>query len=113
MLVITSCNFSSDTKPVKALDARTRILKLFCVAHFWMKGRREKGSRVSSELEPSGEGLSLERRMRMGQRLGWMVFAMLDPVWWVELVVLRRSVATFSSSDRKGWRAGYLREIER
>lgn len=77
-----------------------------------MKCRRVKGSRVSSEPELSGEGLRRERRMRMGQRLGCITFAMSDSLWWVELLGLRRSVAIFSSSDRKGWRAGYL-QIER
>jgi hypothetical protein len=77
-----------------------------------MKGRRENGSRSSSELELSGDGLSRERRMRMGQRLGCIAFAMSDSLWWMELLGLRRSVAIFSSSDRKGWRAGYL-QVER
>jgi hypothetical protein len=72
-----------------------------------MKGRSKKGSKESSVPEVIGEGLSLDRRMRIGQRLGCMAFAMCDSKL-LECPSASSSVATLSSLIRKGWSAGYL-----
>lgn len=66
----TTGSFSLDTKPVKALDARTRTRRLLWVEHLLMNGMNRKGSRASPVSLVIVEGLSLDKRISIGQRLG-------------------------------------------
>jgi len=54
-----------------------------------------------------GEGLSLDKRIRMGHKLGWTRFARFESD---EPDVSSKSVAAFSSLYMKGCNKGYLQE---
>uniref|UniRef100_A0A0A9F506 Uncharacterized protein n=1 Tax=Arundo donax TaxID=35708 RepID=A0A0A9F506_ARUDO len=66
-----------------------------------MKGKSKNGSKESSVPQLMGEGLSLDRRIRIGHKLGCMAFAMCDSKL-LETPAASSSVAIFSSLERKG-----------
>ena len=105
----TSGSFSLDIKPDRALDARTRIRRLLWVEHFLMNGMNRNGSRESLVSLVIVEGLSRDRRISMGHRLGCTAVARLDPRC-SEDPSLSNSVATCSSSSKKGCNEGYLQK---
>lgn len=105
----TSGSFSLDIKPDRALDARTRIRRLLWVEHFLMNGMNRNGSKESLVSLVIVEGLSRDRRISMEHKLGCTAVARLDPRWSEDLS-LRNSVATCSSSSKKGCNEGYLQK---
>lgn len=100
-------NFSFDTRPVKALDARTRTLKLLWVEHLLMNGMYRKGSRSSPVSLAIVEGFSLDNRIKTGHKLGCTAFSRLD-LDCPDTPSPSNSVATFSSLNRNGCSKGYL-----
>lgn len=100
-------SFSLDTSPVKALDARTRTRRLLWMEHLLINGMNRKGSRVSPASLAIVEGLSRDKRISMGHKLGCTTFARLDSGCWGG-VSLSNSVATLSSFSKKGCSDGYL-----
>jgi hypothetical protein len=103
----TDDNFSFDTRLVRALDARTRTRKLLWVEHLLIHGIKRKGS-SSSPLSPAiDEGFSLDKRIRIGYKLGWRLFPLIDSKS-PEDVGPRNSVATSSSLKRNECSDGYL-----
>jgi len=66
-----------------------------------MKGKSKKGSKESSVPQLIGDGFSLDRRIRIGQRLGCMAFTICDSKL-LETPSASSSVAVFSSLERKG-----------
>lgn len=95
-------SFSLEIKPVRAREARTRTRRLLCVEHFRMNGMNRNGSNSSRDSLAIVEGLSRDKRMSMGHRLGWTAFARSREG------LLRSSVAIFSSLHKKGCNDGYL-----
>lgn len=102
-------SFSFDIRPVKALDARTRTRRLLCVEHLLMNGISKKGSNKSPLSLAIVEGLSLDKRINMGHKLGCTALASFDPTCSGEPFV-SNSVAIFSSLYKKGCNDGYLQK---
>lgn len=107
MLRRTTGNFSLETRPVRAREARMRILILDCVEQRLMKGMKRNGSSSSPVSLAKEEGLRRERRTSMGHRLGCTSFMRLDSTF-LEDSSMRDSVATLSSSNKKECSDGYL-----
>lgn len=100
-------NFSLDTRPVKALDERTRTRRLLWVEHLLMNGMNRKGSRSSPVSLAIVEGLSLDKSISKGHKLGCTTFARSDSEC-PEGTSPSNSVATFSSLKINGCNVGYL-----
>lgn len=100
-------NLSLDTRPVKALDARTRTLRLFWVEHLLMNGMYKEGSRSSPVSLAIVEGLSLDNRINTGHKLGCTESSRLHPDC-PDGPSPSNSVAAFSSLNRNGCNEGYL-----
>jgi len=103
----TDGNFSFDTILVRALDARTRTRKLLWVEHLLIQGMKRKGSSSSPVSPAIDEGLSLDKRIRIGYKLGCRLFPRIDSKS-AEDAQPRNSVATSSSLNRNECSAGYL-----
>ena len=89
-------SFSLETSPVKALDARTRIRRLLWVEHLLMNGINRNGSKSSPLSLAIVEGLSLDKRIKTGHKLGWTTFDKLDSEH-PDVASPSASVATFNS----------------
>lgn len=109
MLRRTTDNFSLDTRPVRAREARMRILIFDCMEQRLMKGMKRNGSSSSPVSLAKEEGLRRDRRISMGQRLGCTSFTRLDSTL-LDDSSLRDSVATLSSSNKKECSEGYLQK---
>ena len=74
-----------------------------------MNGMKRKGSRSSPVSLEFVEGLSLDKRISIGHKLGCTTFARLDSDC-PDKASASNSVATFSSLDRNGCSEGYLQD---
>lgn len=74
----TEDNFSFDTRLTNALDARTRTRRLLWIEHFLINGIKRKGSSSSPVSPVTDEGLSLDKRIRIGHKLGCKLFPRLN-----------------------------------
>ena len=104
---ITVGSFSLETRPVKALDARTRTLRLLWVEHLLMNGMSKEGSRSSPVSLAIVEGFSLDNRINTGHKLGCTASCRLHPDC-PDGPFPSNSVAAFSSLNRNGCNEGYL-----
>jgi hypothetical protein len=66
-----------------------------------MKGKSKKGSKASSAPQLIGDGFSLDRRIRIGHKLGCMAFTICDSKS-LETPSASSSVAILSSLEKKG-----------
>lgn len=103
----TVSNFSLETTPVNALDARRRTFRLLWIEHLLINGISKKGSSSSPVSLAIVEFLSLVKSISMGHKLGCTTFAMLN-FESPEGPLPSSRVATFSSLNRNGCNEGYL-----
>lgn len=112
MLFKTTWSFSFETRPDKAFDASTRIRKLVWTEHLLMNGMNRNGSKASPDWFEIGDGLSLDKSISIGHKLGCTTFFRLDADCSDEATE-SNSVATLSSLKKNECSAGYLQSKEK